>query len=164
MGIDMATESGKRRKKVTGDAEHRTGTLRAAVKPGVTVGKPSVAKTISDYIEAKGARAFQRTVWGDSLARSATALRSAFKLPANEELYLFTNLSTILRTAGVLLSSSGFHLLDGKGGSADLSWDLFAGCSISFNRGMLVIGQIGITSPDSEELAELLQTIKANLS
>ena len=164
MGIDMATESGKRRKKVTGDAEHRTGTLRAAVKPGVTVGKPSVAKTISDYIEAKGARAFQRTVWGDSLARSATALRSAFKLPANEELYLFTNLSTILRTAGVLLSSSGFHLLDGKGGSADLSWDLFAGCSISFNRGMLVIGQIGITSPDSEELAELLQTIKTALS
>ena len=164
MGIDMATESGKKRKKVTGDAEHRTGTLRAAVKPGVTVGKPSVAKTISDYIEAKGARAFQRTVWGDSLARSATALRSAFKLPANEELYLFTNLSTILRTAGVLLSSSGFHLLDGKGGSADLSWELFANCTISINRGMLVIGKVGITSPDSEELAELLQTIKANLS
>ena len=160
----MATESGKRRKKVTDDAVHRTGTLRAAVKPGVTVGKPSVEKIISDYIEAKGAKAFKRTVWGDGLARSATALRNAFKLPASEELYLFTNLSTILRTAGVLLSSSGFHLLDGKGGSADLSWDLFSSCTISFSRGMLVIGQVGITSPDSEALAELLQTIKASLS
>lgn len=164
MGIDMATESGKRRKKVTDDAVHRTGTLRAAVKPGVTVGKPSVEKIISDYIEAKGAKAFRRTVWGDGLARSATALRNAFKLPANEELYLFTNLSTLLRTAGVLLSSSGFHMLDGKGGSADLSWDLFTNCNISFSRGMLVIGQVGITSSDSEALAELLQTIKAALS
>ena len=122
MGKDIAAESGKKRKKVTDDAVHRTGTLRAAVKPGVTVGKPSVAKIISDYVEAKGARAFQRTLWG------------------------------------------GFHMLDGKGGSADLSWELFANCTISISRGMLVIGKVGITSPDSEELAELLQTIKASLS
>ena len=164
MGIDMATESGKKRKKVTENAEHRTGTLRAAVKPGVTVGKPSVEKVISDFIEAKGAKAFKRTVWGDKLAQSANALRSKFKLPADEELYLFTNLSSLTQTAGILLSSSGFHLLDGKGGSANLSWELFANCAISVSRGMLVIGQLGISSPDSEVLAELLQTIKAALS
>ena len=160
----MATESGKRRKKVTDDAEHRTGTLRAAVKPGVTVGKKSVSKVISDYIEAKGAKTFQRTFWGDKLAQSASALRSAFKLPANEELYLFTNLSSGLKTAGILLSSSGFHLLDGKGGSANLSWELFTNCAISVSRGMLVIGQLGISSPDADELAELLQAIKESLT
>lgn len=160
----MATESGKRRKKVTGDAEHRTGTLRAAVKPGMTVGKPSVKKVISDYVEAKGARAFRQTFWGDKLAQSSTTLRSKFKLPANDELYLFSNLSTLTRTAGVLLSSSGFHLLDGKGGSANLSWEMFADCTISTSRGMLVIGKLGIVTPDYEALAELLQTIKAALS
>ena len=160
----MATESGKRRKKVTGDAEHRTGTIRAAVKPGVTVGKPTVVKVISDYIEAKGAQVFKCTFWGDRLARSATALRSTFKLPANEELFLFTNLSSGTQTAGILLSSSGFHLLDGKGHSANASWETIASCTISISRGMLVVGQIGIISPDSAALAELLQTIKATLS
>ena len=160
----MATESEKRRKKVTGDAEHRTGTLRAAVKPGVIVGKPSVEKVISDYIEAKGAKLFRCTFWGDRLAESSNTLRSIFKLPANEELYLFTNLSSLNRTAGLLLSSSGLHLLDAKGGSANLSWEMFASCSVSTSRGMLVIGKIGIVSPDYEALAELLQTIKTALS
>jgi hypothetical protein len=164
MGIDMATESGKKRKKVTGDAEHRTGTLRAAVKPGVVVGKQSVAKVISDYIETKGARVFKRTFWGDKLAQSSAALRSSFKLPANEELYLFANLSTLTQTAGILLSSSGFNMLDGKGGSAHLDWETFANCNISTSRGMLVIGNTGIISPDYEALAELLQAIKAALS
>ena len=160
----MATESEKRRKKVTSDAEHRTGTLRAAVKPGVIVGKPSVEKVISDYIEAKGAKLFRCTFWGDRLAESSNTLRSIFKLPANEELYLFTNLSSLNRTAGLLLSSSGLHLLDGKGGSANLSWETFASGSVSTSRGMLVIGKIGIVSPDYEALAELLQTIKTTLS
>ena len=160
----MATESEKRRKKVTGDAEHRTGTLRAAVKPGVTVGRKSVSKVISDFIDAKGTRVFRQTFWGDKLAPSATALRRAFGLSAQEELYLFTKLSSTTQTAGVLLSSSGFHLLDGKGGAADVSWESLAGCTISYSRGMLVIGQLGIISPDSEALTELLQTIKAALS
>ena len=160
----MAAESGKKRKKVTGNAEHRTGTLRAAVKPGVTVGKPSVGKVISDYIETKGARVFKRTYWGDKLAQSANTLRSMFKLPANEELYLFTNLSSLTQTAGMLLSSSGFHLLDGKGGSANLSWETFTDCAVSTSRDMLVIGKIGIMCPDNEALAELLQSIKDALS
>lgn len=164
MGMEMATESEKKRKKVTGNAEHRTGTLRAAVKPGVTVGKPSVGKVISDFVEAKGARVFKRTFWGDKLAQSSKSLCSMFKLAASDELYLFTNLSSLTQTAGVLLSSSGFHLQDGKGGSANLSWEMFSDCAISTSRGMLVIGKLGIASPDYEALAELLQNIKAALS
>lgn len=160
----MTDESGKRRKKVTGDATHRTGTIRAAVKPGVTVGKKSVSKVISEYIESKGAKVFTHSYWGDTLAASAKALRTEFQLPANEELYLFTKLQGAAQTAGVLLSSSGFHLLDGKGGFADATWETFADCVISFSRGTLVIGQLGITSHDSEALAELLQTIKTTLS
>ena len=160
----MAAGSEGKRKKVRGDAEHRTGTIRAAVKPGVTVGRKSVSKVISDFIAAKGARAFTHSYWGNTLDASASALRKEFELPADEELYFFTKLPGTRQTAGVLLSSSGFHLLDGKGGSADLSWEQFAGCTISFSRGMLVIGQVGITSPDSDELTELLQAIKAALS
>ena len=160
----MTTEPGKKRKKVTGDAEHRTGTIRGGIKPGVTVGKPSVAQVISDYIETKGARVFKRTFWGDRLAASANALRGVFRLPANEELYLFTKLSDSAQTAGLLLSSSGFHLLDGKGHCANASWETIANCNISISRGMLVVDQIGIISPDSEALAELLQAIKATLS
>lgn len=160
----MATEPGKRRKKVTGNAEHRTGTLRAAVKPGVTVGKPSVEKVISNYIEEKGARTFRRTFWGDKLAQSSAALRSNFDLPADEELYLFANLSSLTQTAGLLFTSSGLHLLDGKSAPAHLSWEKLASCTISTGQGMLIIGKIGIISPDYEALAELLQAIKAALS
>ena len=121
----MAAGSEGKRKKVRGDAEHRTGTIRAAVKPGVTVGRKSVSRVISDFITAKGARAFTHSYWGNALASSAKALRAEFELPANEELYLFTKLSGTAQTAGVLLSSSGFHLLDGKGGFANVSWEKF---------------------------------------
>lgn len=161
----MAGESEKRRKKVTGDATHRTGTLRAAVKPGVTVGRKSVSRVISDFIEAKGAGTLTQSVWGSALAASADALRKEFELPAGEELYLFTKLSSAgNRTAGILLSSSGFHLLDGKGSCGDVSWEQLPGCDILLNRGVLVIGKIGISSPDSAALAELLLTIKSTLS
>ena len=160
----MPAESGKRRKKVTGDATHRAGTLRAAVKPGVTVGRKSVSKVIAEYVEAKGAKVFSHSYWGNTLANSAKALRSAYELPADEELYLFTKLQGTVETAGILLSSSGFHLLDGKGGFANVSWEKFPDCVISLNRGALVIGQLGITCPDAAALAELLQTIKATLS
>ncbi len=160
----MAEETGKRRKKVTGDATHRAGTLRAAVKPGVTVGRKSVSKVVSEFVEAKGAKAFTHSYWGNALASSAKALRAEFELPANEELYLFTKLSGTAQTAGVLLSSSGFHLLDGKGGFANVSWEKFPDCVVSLSRGVLVIGQLGISCPDAATLAELLQTIKATLS
>ena len=172
----MAAGSEGKRKKVRGDAEHRTGTIRAAVKPGVTVGRKSVSKVISDFITAKGARAFTHSYWGSTLTASADALRKEFELPAGEELYFFTKLPGTKQTAGVLLSSSGFHLLDGKGGFANASraicllgqtndsWDTFASCVISYSRGVVAVGQLGIAAPDSAVLAELLQTIKTSLS
>ena len=161
----MAEEPKKRRKKVVGDATHRTGTLRAAVKPGVIVGKQSPKKVIQSFLESELARKLSHSAWGNALAASADKIRAAFELPAGEELYLFTQLpSSGAEAAGILLSASGFHLLDGKGGFANLSWDQFAGCAIAIKRGMLVIGQIGISSPDSQVLAELFQKIKAALS
>ena len=160
----MAAGSEGKRKKVRGDAEHRTGTIRAAVKPGVTVGRKSISRVISDFIAAKGARAFTHSYWGNTLDASASALRKEFELPADEELYFFTKLPGTKQTAGVLLSSSGFHLLDGKGGFANASWDTFASCVISYSRGVVAVGQLGIAAPDSAVLAELLQTIKTSLS
>ncbi|MBQ3267780.1 MAG: hypothetical protein IJI16_05475 [Atopobiaceae bacterium] len=160
----MAAGSEGKRKKVRGDAEHRTGTIRAAVKPGVTVGRKSVSRVISDFITAKGARAFTHSYWGSTLTASADALRKEFELPAGEELYFFTKLPGTKQTAGVLLSSSGFHLLDGKGGFANASWETFAACVISYSRGVVAVGQLGIAAPDSAVLAELLQTIKTSLS
>ena len=160
----MAAGSEGKRKKVRGDAEHRTGTIRAAVKPGVTVGRKSISRVISDFIAAKGARAFTHSYWGNTLDASASALRKEFELPADEELYFFTKLPGTRQTAGVLLSSSGFHLLDGKGGFANASWDTFASCVISYSRGVVAVGQLGIAAPDSAVLAELLQTIKTSLS
>lgn len=161
----MADETKRRRKKVTGDAEHRTGTLRAAMKPGVTLGRQSVAKVIENFLSGSGAAGLSHSAWGKRLEASAAAIRAAFELPATEALYLYTQLpSAGSETAGLLLSASGFHLLDGKGGFANLSWDQFAGCIVSIKRGLLVIGQIGISTPDSQALAELLQQIKAALS
>ena len=91
------------------------------------------------------------------------AIRSLYGLAENDEPYLLLNLSGDGRT-GMTLSSTGIHLADGRGGSATITWADLAKTSVGYQRGMLVIGQSGITSTDAQVLAALLQQIQQKIA
>lgn len=159
----MTEEDRQRRIKKTDGAKHRTGTLRAAVKPGVRAISDPIQALIEAFMASSG-KSMSQTGNSSALASKKETLQAAFELSSNDEPYLFSNLSSSAQTiAGILLSSSGFHLLDGQKGFANISWEEFAACDLSFQNNMVVIGKIGISSPDSKLLYSLFQQIQAQL-
>lgn len=161
-----------RRVKVTGAAAHRTGERRAAIKPHKSTGStssasapsaPSVSQIIADYLGKLRAGSLSQTFTGETLVKNATLIRSAFGLAANDELYLLTD-PTKSGKAGLLLSSSGLSVADGRGGTGNVAWKDFGSLSISAQRGAVIIGQTGITTSDAQAIAGLLQQIQAKLA
>lgn len=185
----MADESRQHRVKKTGAATHRTGTLRAAVKPGVlsnesaqastgtntastsntasssSAGKLSLKSLILDYMNALPAGSTSQTAWGDKLALVEKTLRTNYQLPATDELYLLLDLNrTGAGETGMVLSSSGLHLNGGTGGRVSMSWQEFKQTTVGISQGLLVIGQSGISTPDAQVIAQLLQHLQSKLA
>ena len=158
----MAEES-QRKVKATGAAAHRVGAHRAAIKPHKRATAPDYKKIFNDYMNGLRTGSTSQTMWGESVVKNDKAIRSLYGLGADDEPYLLLNLSGDGRT-GMTLSASGIHLADGRGGSATISWADLAKTSIGCQRGMLVIGQSGITSSDAQVLATLLQQIQAKIT
>lgn len=156
-------QNSQRRVKVTDGAIHRTGTLRAAVKPHKVSASPNVQQLINSYLQSLKSGSLSQTYTGNTLTKNASRLRANFGLAANDELYLFTD-PTATGKAGMLLSTSGIHLADGRGNTATVAWKDLHGCKIGYQNGMLVIGQSGVTTRDAKTLAALLQSIQGKLS
>lgn len=159
----MAEESQQRKVKVTGAAAHRVGTHRAAIKPHKRATGPDYKKIINDYMNGLRRGSVSQTMWGADVEKNEKAIRSLYSLAENDEPYLLLNLSGDGRT-GMTLSSTGVHLADGRGGSATITWADLAKTNVGYQRGMLVIGQSGITSKDAQVLAALLQQIQAKIT
>lgn len=158
----MADEKQGRRVKNTDASAHRAGTKRAAVKPHKRTSEPDVKKAITDYLATLRSGSLTQTYTGDTLVRNAAALRANFGLDASDELYLLND-PTATGKAGVMLSSSGVHIADGRGGKATISWKDFASTTVGYQRGMLVIGQAGVSSRDAQALAGLMQNLQSAL-
>lgn len=156
-------DSPQRKVKVTGAAAHRVGAHRAAIKPHKRETGPDYKQIINDYLNGLRAGSTQQTMWGENVEKNAQAIRSLYGLAENDEPYLLLNLSGDGRT-GMTLSSTGIHLADGRGGSATITWADLAKTSVGYQRGMLVIGQSGITSTDAQVLAALLQQIQQKIA
>ena len=155
----------KRRVKVKSSETGRTGAQRAAIKPHkVTEEDNSIPKQVIEvFMGALKPGTTSQTVWGTDLTPKAASVRSAFGLAANDTPYLLLDVNG-KASAGMVLSTSGVHLADGRGGSKDISWNELKSLNVSYQRGMLVIGQNGITSKDSEAMAVLLQQIQKRLA
>lgn len=156
-------KSPRRVKKVTEDATHRTGSRRAAIKPHKRTTEGTVKQVVAEYTAKLNAARLSQTFWGETLTKNAAALRSNFGLAASDELFLLLDPSKSGR-AGMLLSSSGVNLADGRGGTLAIPWKDFATTSVGYQRGMLVIGQSGISSNEGQALVSLLQQIQSKLS
>lgn len=160
----MEQDKQTKRVKSTEGSTHRKGTLRAAVKPHKRTTDPVAKQVINEYMGSLKTRLSQ-TTWGTSLTKNASALCSNFGLEASDEPYLLLDV-TSGRTgkAGMLLSKTGVHIADGRGGTAAVAWKDLPNCKIAYQRNMLVIGQTGITSQDGQVLATLLQKIQTKVA
>jgi hypothetical protein len=160
----MEQDKQPKRVKNTESSAHRSGTLRGAVKPHKRKTEPSAKQIIDDYMGKLNIRLTQ-TVWGTSLAKSASILRANFGLAATDEPYLLLDVSSGRNgKAGMLLSTTGVHIADGQGGTAAVAWKDLPKCNIAYQNNTLVIGQTGITTRDGQVLAALLQQIKSKVS
>ncbi len=158
----MDQDKQPRRVKVTGDAAHQTGAKRAAVKPHKRTAEVNVKQVIADYMGSLKNVRLSQTYYGDTITKNAAALRSNFGLAAGDEPYLLAD-STGTGRSGMLLSSTGLHLADGRGGTASIAWKDLSKRTIAFQRGTLAIGQSSIVSRDGQVLASLLQTIQSKV-
>ena len=158
----MAEETPQRKVKATGAAAHRVGAHRAAIKPHKRATGPDYKQIINDFMNSLRSGSTRQTMWGDDVVKNAQAIRSIYGLAENDEPYLLLNLSGDGRT-GMTLSSTGIHLADGRGGSAAITWAELAKTTVGYQRGMLVIGQTGVTSTDAQVLAALLQQIQTKI-
>ncbi|MBO5392185.1 MAG: hypothetical protein J6D34_01500 [Atopobiaceae bacterium] len=152
-----------RRVKVTDATAHRTGTRRATVKPHKRATEPDVKKLISDYMSTIRSSSLRNTYYGDTIAKNATGLCNNFGIAATDEPYLLVD-PTGTGRAGMLLSSTGVHLADGRGGTAAVSWKDLPSTTLACQRGMIVIGQSGVTTSDAQVMTALLQQIQAKFA
>ena len=91
----MAEENQQRRVKATGEATHRKGTLRGAVKPHKRVTEPDLKQVINTYMDGLGAGSVSQTMWGTKVDKNAQALRSIYGLAADDEPYLLLDITTV---------------------------------------------------------------------
>lgn len=159
----MEQDKQTRRVKVTGDAAHASGSKRAAIKPHKRTAEVNVKQVIADYIGSLRAAVLSQTYYGTTIAKNAAALRANFGLAADDEPYLLADPSGTGRS-GMLLSASGLHLADGRGGTAAIAWKDLPARTIAARQGVLVVGQSSIATRDVQVLAGLLQTIQGKLA
>ena len=154
-----------RRVKSTDASAHRTGTLRGAVKPHKRQTGPDIEKIINDYMATVRKGTLTQTTYGASVAKAAQTLQANFGLSTTDVPYLLLDVTGRgAGKAGMVLSKNGIYLADGRGGTASTTWSEFASQKVGYQRGMLVIGQNGITTTDGQVLAGLLQKIQSNLT
>lgn len=163
----MADESQRHVKKVTDDAKHRTGTIRAAIKPhkvsNESTTKVDVGKVITTCLSSVKAGTLSQTYTGSTLTKNATLIRSGFGISSTDDLYLLAD-PTGSGKAGLLLASSAAYVADGRGSVSKIPWKDFKSCKIANQNGMLVVGQAGIMTRDAKTLTSLLQSIQSKLS
>lgn len=152
-----------RRVKVTDATAHRTGARRATVKPHKRAAEPDVKKLIRDYMGTLRQGSLRNTYYGDTITKNAAALCNNFGIAATDEPYLLVD-PTGTGRAGMLLSSSGVHLADGRGGTAATSWKDLPNTTVACQRGMIVIGQSGVSTNDAQAITALLQQIQAKFA
>lgn len=160
----MDQDKQAKRVKVVNAEGHRTGSRHAAVKPHKRTTGADIKKLINDYLGGTKGKGLTQTYYGATVEKNAALLRGNFGLEASDEPYLLLDVTGGKAKAGMLLSETGMHLADGRGGTAAYTWKEFANQQLSYQNNMLVIGQSGIQGPDGKVLLPLLQQIQAKVA
>ena len=157
----MPEESQHRKVKTIGAATHRTGTLRAAVKPQSRSAEPNVAQLITNYMASVRPASVPQTFWGATITKNAAVLRANFRLATSDEPYLLLDASNGSGKAGMLLSKVGVHFGNGRGGVSCTAWKDLPKQTVEYRQGTLVVGTSGIAAADGKTLIDLLRHIQS---
>lgn len=160
----MEQDKQPRRVKVVNAETHRSGSRHGAVKPHKRTSEAEIKKLINDYMGGLRANSVTQTYWGTTVEKNAVPLRKNFGLEASDDLYLLLDVTGGKGQAGMLLSATGVHLADGRGGTVAISWKDFATQKLSYQNNTLVIGQSGIQTRDGKVVLPLLQQIQAKIA
>lgn len=164
MDQESQDRAAQRRVKVKSSETGRTGVKRAAIKPHKRVEDNSIPKQVIEaFMGALQPGITSQTTWGTALASKAATLRTNFGLPSSDTPYLLLDLDGKARS-GMVLSTTGVYLADGRGGKMAITWDQLKQLKVTYQNNMLIIGQSGITSKDNKPLAVLLQQIQNKLA
>ncbi len=163
-GNTMEQDRQQKRVKVTDATAHRAGTKRAAIKPHKRTTAENVKQIITTYTSSLKQGSVTQTYWGTTVEKNAAVLCKNFGLAANDEPYLLLDASSGRGQAGLLLSSTGVHFADGRGGSYAMSWKELGSSTVSYKNGTLSVGQAGIASRDGQVVATLLQQIQSKVA
>jgi len=157
----MPEDNKHRKVKTIGTATHRTGTLRAAVKPQSRSAEPNVAQIITNHMAAVRPASVPQTFWGTTITKNAAVLRANFRLVTTDEPYLLLDASNGSGKAGMLLSKTGVHFGNGRGSVSSIAWKDLPKQTVEYRQGTLVVGTNGIVAGDGKILVSLLQQIQA---
>ena len=162
MEQDKSQDKKARRVKNVNATGHRSGTLRGAVKPQQRTSETGPEQLVTTYMSSVRAGSLKQTIWGANVTKYASTLRKNFGLASNDTPFLLCDLTGTCK-AGVVLSTTGIHIADGRGGTAAIPWKDLPKTNVSAQSGMLVIGSVRIVTSDAATLAALLQHVKKNI-
>lgn len=143
--------------------DQRTASPRATKSERRNDDSFDVGGFISRFMNERGG-SIEGVLWGDEVQEKERVARKRFDVKKKDKVFLIFDASRSGRcTKGLAVTSSGVYLRDDDGDNGNLKWDEFDDYDCGYRRGMLVVTNYPITSPDGEPIAELLDDIRFEL-
>ena len=125
----------------------------------------TIGQFISAYMAKQSAGAYSDTVWGNNLPKKEASVRSLLSIPANDEMYLASEVSVILRgKVALALCASGLYFRDLTGTVRKMGWADLPKARIGYQGSTLVIGNYQLAFHDADKLAALLTQIQSRIA
>lgn len=125
----------------------------------------TIGQFIAAYMAKQSANAYSDTVWGNNLPKKEASVRSLLSIPANDEMYLASEVSVILRgKVALALCASGLYFRDLTGTVRKMGWADLPKARIGYQGSTLVIGNYQLAFHDADKLAALLTQIQSRIA
>lgn len=142
-----------------------TASTPAAASSASAPATVTIGQFIAAYMAKQSANAYSDTVWGNNLPKKEASVRSLLSIPANDEMYLASEVSVILRgKVALALCASGLYFRDLTGTVRKMGWADLPKARIGYQGSTLVIGNYQLAFHDADKLAALLTQIQSRIA
>ena len=125
----------------------------------------TVGQFITSYCSSLKAGTLTDSVWGNNLPAKLPPARSLLSIPANDEVYLYSEVQVLFRgKVGLALCDSGLRMRDVTGTVRQIAWKDLRSHRIASQGTTLAIGNYQLAFHDAAALAQLLTQIQSKLA
>ena len=125
----------------------------------------TVEQFIVSYLSGLKAGTLTDSVWGNSLSAKLPSARSLLSIPANDEVYLYSEVQVLFRgKVALALCASGLRMRDVSGTVRQIAWKDLRSHRIAAQGTTLAIGNYQLAFHDAAVLAQLLTQIQSKLA